>query len=155
MSLNDIKEVRHYVKLRTRGYCRVILLSLLSLALIGPWMFDLIHVPAEYTCYAPIVRLYGDFCGVPLAGIKLLSMVFSGLVYTSEALVTGSIFSTDRAREYLLSLLYCLILMPVFSTLLMVLRGERRRLQVFNLVAWSLALGICLLVGLSNYPHLF
>jgi hypothetical protein len=155
MSLYDIMNVRFNMELRTRGYWRVILLSLLSLALIGPWMFDLINVPAEYTCHAPNVRLYGDFCGVPISGFQLLSWMVSGFVTAGLGLVTGSVVFSDWFRQLVFSLLTILVLLPIISMLLMILRGERRRLQVFNLVAWGLALGLCLLIGLSNYPNLY
>jgi hypothetical protein len=138
-----------------RQELRAIILALLSLALIGPWMFDRIHVPAEYTCHRPNVRLYGDFCGVPLSGLRLLSIMVGGLMSTSKGLVTGSMRFSDWGREFVFSLLGLLILLPIFSTLLLVLRRDHRRLQVFNLTAWGLALGLCLLMGLSNYPYLF
>lgn len=43
------------------------------LALCGPWSYDKIDVPAEYECQAPFVRLYGDFCGLPISGLGILS----------------------------------------------------------------------------------
>lgn len=140
---------------RARDYWRVILLALLSLALIGPWAFDLINVPAEYTCHAPNVRLYGDFCGVPLSGMQLLSWMASGFVTAGMGLVTGSVAFSDWLRQLVFSLLGMLVLLPILSTLLIVLRGARRRLQVFNLTAWVVALGVCLLVGISGYPKFF
>ncbi|HMS01246.1 MAG TPA: hypothetical protein PKE62_18530 [Anaerolineales bacterium] len=45
-------------------------LLLLILALLGPWMFDQINVPAEYDCSAPFIRLNGDFCGLPISGLR-------------------------------------------------------------------------------------
>jgi hypothetical protein len=42
---------------------RGLLLLLFFLAMAGPWMFDRIWVPAEYTCSAPFVRLDENFCG--------------------------------------------------------------------------------------------
>lgn len=138
-----------------RGYLRVIFLALLSLALIGPWMFDRINVPAEYTCHPPNVRLYGDFCGVPLSGIQLLSMIFSGLIFASKGVVDGSLGFTEWLRQIAFSLPGFLILLPVFSTLNIVLRRAQLSQQIFNLVAWVFALGVCLIISLSGYPRLF
>lgn len=41
--------------------CRVVILLSLLVAIMGPWTFDRIHVPAQYTCSTPFVRLEGDF----------------------------------------------------------------------------------------------
>ena len=139
----------------TCGYLRVIFLALLSLAMIGPWMFDRINVPAEYTCYPPNVRLYIDFCGVPLSGIQLLYLFFSGLIFASKGLVGGSVGFIDWLRQIAFSLPGFLILLPIFSTLNIVLRRAQLSQQIFNLAAWVMALGIGTLIGLSGYPRLF
>jgi hypothetical protein len=140
---------------RTRDYWRVVLLALLSLAIMGPWAFDLINVPAEYPCHPPVVRLYGDFCGVPLSGIQFLSWMASGFVTVGIGLVTGSVGFFDWIRQLVFSLLGMLVLLPILSTLLIILRGARRRLQLFNLVALVVSLAVCLLVVISGYPELF
>ena len=44
-------------------------LILFVVALLGPWTFDVINVPAEYECSAPFIRLNGDFCGTPMSGL--------------------------------------------------------------------------------------
>ncbi len=36
---------------------RLAILLLLLIAIAGPWAFDLVNVPAEYSCAAPYVRL--------------------------------------------------------------------------------------------------
>ena len=48
-----------------------------------------------------------------------------------------------------------LLVLPFFSTLLLILRRDYRHRQVFNIVAWGLAVGIGLLFGVTNYPKLF
>ena len=60
----------------------------------------------------------------------------------------------DWIRGLLFCLFILLLALPFPSTLLLVLRGDRRR-QVFSVVAWVLAAGVGLLVGLSSYPRLF
>ena len=134
---------------------RVAILGLLLVAVMGPWAFDLINVPSEYSCSAPNVRLREDFCGVPLSGIWFLGWMVYALVYASAGLVTGTMVSIEWARTFLFSLVLCLLVLPFFSTLLLILRRDRRGRQVFNVAAWGLAAGIGLLIGLSSYPKLF
>jgi hypothetical protein len=134
---------------------RVAVLVLLLVAIMGPWTFDLINVPAKYPCSAPFIRLEGDFCGVPMPGIRLIGWMVGGFVYTSAGLVTGAMGFIEWARLFLVSLFLFLLVLPFFSTLLSILRRDRRRRQVFNVVAWGLAAGIGLLIGLSRYPKLY
>jgi hypothetical protein len=61
----------------------------------------------------------------------------------------------EWADVFRVSLLLFLLVLPFFSTLLLILRGDRRRRQIFNIVAWGLAAGIALLMGMSSYPRLF
>ena len=134
---------------------RVAILVVVLVAIMGPWTFDLIWVPSEYSCSAPFIRLDNDFCGTPLPGIWLFRWMASGFVYASAGLVTGAMVFIEWAREFLFSLLLFLLVLPFFSTLLLILRGDRRRRQVFNVAAWGLATGIGLLIGMSSYPKLF
>lgn len=131
---------------------RAAVLIVLAVAVMGPWTFDRIHVPAEYPCS---FRLEGDFCGLPMSGIWLLLWMVYGFVRSSAGLVTGAMGFAESARLFLVSLLLFLRVLPFFSTLLLILRGDRRRQQVFNIVAWGLAAGIGLLIGLFSYPKLF
>jgi hypothetical protein len=134
---------------------RVAVLVLLLVAIMGPWAFDRIYVPGEFPCSAPFIRLEGDFCGVPLSGIWILSATTGGLVNIVVGLVTGATVITDRVREFSFSLLVLLLVLPFFSTLLLILRGDRRRQLVFHLAAWSLVVGFGLWLGMSSYPKLF
>ena len=117
------------------------LLLLMLLALIGPWAHDAVNVPAEYPCE---VRLYGDFCGIPLSGVQIFSMMVSGLAGIGMRLMTGTEF-TQTLRKFLFVLSYLLLLLPILSDLLLVLRGERQRWQLLHVAAKSLAL--CLVAG--------
>jgi len=134
---------------------RVVILAVVLVAIMGPWTFDLISVPSEYTCSAPNFRLDNDFCGMPLPGIRLFRWMVNGFVYASAGLVRGAMVFVEWARELLFSLLLFLLVLPLFSTLLLILRGDRRRRQVFNVAAWGLAAGIGLLIRMSRYPKLF
>ena len=61
----------------------------------------------------------------------------------------------ESVRESLPGLFLFLLVLPLFSTLVLVLQGDRRRRQVFNLAAWGMATGIGLTIGVSSYPRLF
>ena len=138
-----------------RNAWRVAVLALLPVAIMGPWAFDRIYVPSEFPCSAPNIRLEGDFCGVPLRGTTVISFMAGALINISVELVTGAIILADRAGEFLFGLFVFLVVLPFFSTLLLILRGDRRRWQVFNVAAWGLAAGMGLLIGMSSYPKLF
>jgi len=132
---------------------RIAILVLLLVAFLGPWTFDRIYVPSEYTCSAPNIRLDGDFCGIPLSGIQVFFWLSSGLI---AGLVTGEFVNSERIREFLLiSLILLLPLLPILSTLLLILRGDHPRRQVFTIISWALAIGMGLFWGLNNYPKLF
>jgi hypothetical protein len=139
---------------KNKKVLRVIVLLLLGAAILGPWIFDIVSVPSKYACQAPYIRVNERFCGVPLSGIRFLAWMVPGFIYAGRALVTRAIPISDWGRGFIFSLLLFLILLPFFSNVLLILRGERRRLQVFNVLALSLALGVCLLFGLTNSPKL-
>lgn len=58
-------------------------------------------------------------------------------------------------RELSFSLLGLLLVLPFFSTLFLIVRGDRQHQLVFHVAAWSLAFGVGLLLALSSYPNLF
>ena len=118
-------------------FWRRIVLALFILSLLGPWMFDRIYVPAEYTCSTPTFRLEGDFCGYPMSGF-LIVFPFTGRFFIILwELITG-IF-TGQARELFVGL-FLLPTLPFFTTILLIWKKETRRLQTIDLVAWILAL---------------
>jgi len=125
---------------------RGVALLLLVVSIIGPWTFDLINVPAEYPCSAPLVRLEGDFCGVPMSGTYIFFGLGSEFVRIVTGLVTGKLVPTEAGRVLLIFLLTILLLLPAFNTLLMILRGDRRWLQIFHITVLCLAGGLMLWV---------
>jgi hypothetical protein len=104
-----------------RNFIRPIILIVFVVTLLGPWMFDQINVPAEYACDEPFIRLEGDFCGYPLSGLQFFSL------FT----VVG---------------LSLLLLIPFFTTLLLIWKKDSLRLQTINLSVWGLALILTLLL---------
>ena len=132
---------------------RIALLIAMLVAFLGPWAFDLINVPAQYECSAPNIRLYGDFCGMPLPGF--LVTLWTGFNFASIVigLLTGETVFSDRIRELLISPLLLLPLLPVFSTLLLILRGNTLRRQVFAVVSWVLAIAAGLFISFQINPR--
>jgi len=114
-----------------------LVLVLLITTLIGPWGFDQINVPAEYACDSPFIRLYGDFCGLPISGFQFFGFMVGGFFQMLLTLITGAFI--NRPRE-LLSGLSILPFIPFFTTILLLWKKESHRLRTVNLVAWILAL---------------
>ena len=127
---------------------RVAVLVLLLVATLGPWTFDLIYVPSNYSCSSPFLRLEGDYCGLPLPGVKVFSFMVSAFTNISIEFLTGATVLTDRIRELLFSLSLPLFVLPFVSTFLLLVRGDRRRRQVFGIITWSLAAAVGLLTGM-------
>jgi hypothetical protein len=117
------------------------LIFLLLLAVAGPWTYDKINVPAEYAC---AVRLYGDFCGIPLSGFKIFSMMAGGLGAVSLRLVTGETPFLKTLREFLFALGLLFLFLPILSNLILTLREDQGRFRWFHLALLILAL--CLLI---------
>ena len=128
---------------------RIATVVMAFVAMMGPWVYDRISVPAEYACSAPNVRLDGDFCGIPLTGVWIYSWwVVHAMVGASEGLLRGAVSLVDWARGLLWCLSWCLFLLPFVSTLLLILRGDRRRRQVLHLMAWGLTAGLGVMIGM-------
>jgi hypothetical protein len=127
---------------------RIATLILLAVAMLGPWAYDLIHVPAQYSCDGPNVRLEGDFCGVPISFLMGLGAFFGSL---------PSILSGDTAIGWdLLALALPLMLLvfiaPMFTNLVLLRHNHQARWQVFNLTAWGLAAIVAgIYLGLSAF----
>jgi len=137
---------------------RVAILVLLLVAIMGPWTFERINVPSEYPCSAPNIRLEGDFCGTPMSGIWIFFWIIGGFINAGVGLVTGATVFADRGGEFLRAFLFIMVLLlfvlPFFSTLLLIVRGDRRRRQMFNVATWDLAAGAGLLLGRSSFSRL-
>jgi len=114
-------------------------LALLLVAFAGPWSFDLINVPSEYTCAAPFIRLKGDYCGVPLPGTWIFLALISQFALTVGHLATGTIVATQLSRGLPVLLVSCLLFLPFFGTLLTVLRRGRPRKHVLHFAVWIIA----------------
>jgi hypothetical protein len=128
-------------------------LWLLAIAFFGPWAFDQIMVPAQYNCSYPNLRLEGDFCGVPLSGLWILWAFASEIVGRIGRLVSGVEGVASLLTGSWVFLWALLLLLPFFSTLLLILKGDLPIWQKANLAFWGLAAGAGLFLGLSVYPR--
>ena len=136
-----------------RRVWRVAILMTLPVAMMGPWTFDRVHVPSQYACSAPHIRLDENFCGILLPGTWFLSWPALWFLSASDRLAMGPTGLADGARDFFIALLPSLLVLPFFSTLLLILRGDCRRRQVLNVVAWVLAVlagGAGLLIGVPG-----
>jgi hypothetical protein len=130
---------------------RIAELMLLLVALAGPWSFDLINVPAQYPCSAPNIRLEGDFCGTPLPMTWVLTWVALGVVRLPADLAGGTAGMSDLGFV----LFGLLVVLPLFTTSVLVLHGDRRPVKAVGMGALAFAASAALFAGLSGFPHFF
>lgn len=135
---------------------RIASMPLLILALIGPWTYEIINVPAEYDCNAPYVRLEGDYCGEPMAGAFIIFWLIQGVIGMIAAIIAGTTEFSGRAREFLFMLLSSVPLLPLLSTPLVIWKKDSRGSNIFQLAAWGFAtiLGLFWVVfSINTSPH--
>jgi hypothetical protein len=142
-SMNELTNADHL-------YWRLVTLGLLLVAMIGPWAFDVINVPAEYSCSAPFIRLDGDFCGTPLSGMKIFAFMVSGLIYSFSYLYAGELDIFNLLRELLFSLSGIIFLLPFLGTLILIRGDYSQPKRLILIVVWGLAAGLGLLLGNSS-----
>jgi hypothetical protein len=124
------------------GIFRAVFLALLVVAFIGPWSYDQINVPAEYPCSAPFVRLEGDFCGMPVLGITVLSQFVFGYLQVVPMLLTGEIDLGSLVPELIPISIILLIVLPVLTSLFLLLRSGSRVLRRLHAFALLFAAGL-------------
>lgn len=120
-----------------KSLIRKMILILFILSLVGPWVFDLINVPAQYPCNKPFIRLYGDFCGYPMSGFQALFTIMGGLFNILAEWIRGN--SSGREREFMALLYAFVIILPFFSVFLSIWKKEARQWRTINLIICGLA----------------
>lgn len=130
--------------LEKEGIFRKLTLVGLLLAMLGPWSFDLVSVPAQFPCDGPPVRLVGDFCGFPVSG-------FGGLLMVSVNLfrIPGELIKENNIALFFPELQALLVLWIIFLPLLSALsliRRRSRQLQIVHLVVCVLGIFAAILV---------
>ncbi len=117
---------------------RVLILIILVIAMFGPWFYERIVMPAQYECQSPSVRLEGDFCGSPVAGIHLL-YYWAGVTWEVKSVLSNARPLNEWLREFLMISSLNLVWLPGLLTLRLVYKNSRG-LQLLNLVLWGCAL---------------
>lgn len=125
---------------KNKIWLRIIGVALFIIAMLGPWTFDLINVPAQYSCELPFVRLYGDFCGYPMSAFEVAKWFGAGVSYALGELIKGNFVSQIPELIFLIGV--AIIVLPLFSNLLLLRNRNSRRVQISNVLVWGMA---CLL----------
>jgi hypothetical protein len=131
-----------------RRLWRTAALLLLLITITGPWIFDKIWVPAEYICRPQNLRIDQNYCGLPVPGIRFFFFVFSNFFLAISSMVTGEMAFLGFVRELLFSALFLVLLLPVISTLSLIVRGNNQ--SKFAILVWGVAAGLSLFIVLSN-----
>jgi hypothetical protein len=125
-------------------------------AIVGPWWFDVVFVPAKYSCSSPFIRVRDDFCGIPMSGVWIIVGLATRLIEILKELVTGETVIINPVDAMLKFFLYCslvlILVLPLFTTWLLILRGDRKRNQIFHIVSWSLAVLCVIYIFGLNWP---
>ena len=122
---------------------RVAVLALLLAAIMSPWTYTSDGVPPAAWCRDPNILLENGRCVRLVSGATVLTFMTSAFLSMSVGLVTGATVLPDRAREFFGVFLFTvgifLLVLPFFSTLLLIRGRDSRCLRVFHLMAWGLA----------------
>ena len=133
-------------------------LMLLLVAMMGPWTYTSDGVGPTAWCRAPNILLENGRCVKLVSGARILTFMAGAFLSMSAGLVTGATVLPDRAREFigvfLFVMLLFLLVLPFFSTLLLIPGGDRRHRRVFHVVAWGLAADSGLLLGVLGFSRL-
>lgn len=131
---------------------------LLLVAILGPWVYTSDGVPPAEWCDPPYILLESDRCVKLESGVTVLIFVVSVLFSMGPTLASGMIEGGEIFREFLFILFFFLLLLPFYSSLPLFLFRENRRLRLFNMATWGLALVPTLLLattGGSGLPFYF
>ena len=104
--------------LAKESFLRKFILGAFVIAMLGPWSFDLVGVPAQFPCGFPSVRLVGDFCGFPVSGLGGTIMVSTSIFRGLGLLIKGYFAILRPELTALVMMLFAFL--PVFSSLTLV-----------------------------------
>jgi hypothetical protein len=123
----------------------------------GPWMFERLNVPAKYACSPPNIRLEGDFCGTPIAGVQVFAWMIFWVLNIVAGLITHKTALANSGFEFLIGLIYSLLLflliLPIINMVRLLLRRFYLRRGLFTIISLVLAIGVSLFLGFFNYPN--
>ena len=131
---------------------RFTVLALLLIALIGPWAYDKINVPAQYSC-STSVRLEGDFCGIPLTGGRIFTFAVGALVGSVGRLIVSEGGIGPEIRNIRAGILILIIFLPLLSLLIMTIRNDGRRFRTSHMLILGAAIGVCAFIASSGFSR--
>jgi hypothetical protein len=113
---------------------RLVALFVLIVSLNGPWIYDLIHVPMPYECQLPNVRIDEIFCGTPMS---IMSAIF--MLVPSIPAIIQEVASGGGGPDIIIIIAIVLLVLPLFTNLNLILRGNHLRRQKTHILALGLA----------------
>ena len=131
---------------------RLLIWILLLISIFGPWVFDTIYMPSENPCS---IRLRENFCGEPMIGVGVISAAIGVISNSVLELAKGAAVTPHLVRYFFIGCLLLPIVLPFFSTLLMIVYGDLRPRLAFHVIACSAAVIVGLMVGISGYYNRF
>lgn len=116
-----------------RRLARLAALTLLLIALLGPWSYERVYVPPPTPCAPPKAQVEGDpYCGLPLSVLWEIA----GLLPLTGEMLRGEAPPNQWTAQ---SFLPCLLLLATIMSLGLALRRDRAQRQGIYLLAWSLS----------------
>jgi hypothetical protein len=139
---------------KNKRYWRIAFLPLLALAVSGPWWFDRMWVPSPYTCDMPnVIRLDEDFCGIPLSITWFYSSIIAEIGTLVTGLATNAISPGDAARTVLFIAWITVPLLPLLTTIFVLLPGNQQRGDLPHRVGLGLAAVLVGLISLFGFSR--
>ena len=135
-----------------KNLCRIIVILIVFVAFTGPWLYESLYVPGNNECQPPAFRVRENFCGWPMTGLTAIFWIGGGVFSVAGRVHTGVQAFTDNPREFL-TILFLLPLLPLFNSLFLILRPNRR--NVFQVVTWGLAIGVSVWVVIIGWKAPF
>jgi hypothetical protein len=135
------------------GNVRAVILVLIIAALVGPWWYETDGVPPPEWCEPPFVLIAqgqeGVFtCAIKMTGIELVTGE-GYLLYQLEQAISYGISMENFGIVLLFFALLLIFVLPAFSTLLLMIGGERRWMKILNRAAWITTLLMVLYYALA------
>ncbi len=122
-----------------RRMWRIIFLTILLVAIIGPWAYDRINVPSIYPCGDGWFRLEGDFCGSPLPGTRLFTFGLEAFSTSIQRMIAGEAQLRWEIQNFSFGILVLLVFLPLLSLLRMSIREADKKLRRRHLLILGLA----------------
>jgi hypothetical protein len=142
---------------QNRNIWRVAIIIVSLAALVGPWFYDKIYVPAKYPCASPVIRLDGDYCGVPVSGGWFVMAIIGRMIELTAEIVTGETAISDLdlgvLNFFLFAAIAIIFLLPAVNTGFLVSRRGGKDKNVVQMVFWGLACSLSVFWAIIAIGH--